>query len=334
MTIPESTPFNVYQLQTYKPKLKVDDFNPQNCEPWIPENIVPNSMFEFVFRLVSDYYHDFHMSGCSIEYIQDFQSLAYGILSCFTINFEVDSRPVSKSAPEIDLLGTWHHTSYGRRWKKYCIPPIVPTVELGHVTVIFAQDMDHARGLCQLHFEEDQGDIPEDPGLNQEKTYIVTSLTSVQLFKVSTRAWKETKVYGLLHPFDDPDPIGVSMFLNAIQSPYYPLTTRLHKIPVELQELILDFVSPLEVGRAYYGAILDIGLPFRWTTSQKIPLKLLSRGRRLQNIHDQYPLQPVVFFNEYLGLVYQQDQHGTAKCKLNRENCCMAPVEVISSLFV
>ena len=62
--------------------------------------------------------------------------------------------------------------------------------------------------------------------------------------------------------------------LNAIHGHGYPLHAPIHDLPIELQEMILDFATDGSgVDRAVYATVLGIGIPFQWKAGI-LPLKL------------------------------------------------------------
>jgi hypothetical protein len=59
------------------------------CSPAAaPRDVVPESLFRLVYRMATDYEHKWRMFGLTVE-SHGLNHLAMGILSCFTLNFEV-----------------------------------------------------------------------------------------------------------------------------------------------------------------------------------------------------------------------------------------------------
>jgi hypothetical protein len=92
-------------------------------------------------------------------------------------------------------------------------------------------------------------------------------------------------------------------------------TTHLHKLPLELQELTLSHITPCDIERAKYAALLDIGIPFAWSVTHEreiVPLRLLNMQHpsRPRQISKTYPKQDITIWEDYLGLSYQPRLDG------------------------
>lgn len=300
MSIPESRPLDIYHLQAYCPPEADPDWKaPEDFPLWEPEIVVPEPLFNLVYHLVSDYYRTFHKEVSNSNGESGFQALALGLLACFTLNFSIE-RTLSDQKP----------TSLGVKssWRKFAMPPVILTVEFEHAVIMFTQNMAQTDKLFQLHYDEECAEALQYGRSVLEKTYIVTSLYQVRFTRRSGQGWKQSRVHSLFHSESSPEQHGVLLMLNAIQQPYYPLLTRLHRLPVELQEEIIISTSWSEIGRAYYGGILNIGLPFKWkkqckSSRQNMPFKLVERSVRRNYYHVESDHQ-VIIFNTYCGLTY------------------------------
>jgi hypothetical protein len=103
--------------------------------------------------------------------------------------------------------------------------------------------------------------------------------------------------------------------LNAIHQETYPAHSPIPDLPLELQEMILDYACPSEThhlfDRAIFAAKLGIGVPFSFQ-SQTLPIRLctLSKEREIDPTDPEYH---VMFWDEYVGMTYQVDRGGTIK---------------------
>ncbi|KAF2715640.1 hypothetical protein K504DRAFT_497516 [Pleomassaria siparia CBS 279.74] len=263
---------------------------PKQLSAWTPPAVVPQRLFDFVYRLVSDYSHSWYSSGLCSDNSRGLQQLGFGILSCFTLNFKAGANP---TRPNYGLV----------RWRTWSSAPIIPTVVLGNTVILFSTILDNAARLAQDHYMEVAFEEPIRPDM----TYVVTSMTHIQLFRKTQTTFSSTPISLFLSDAHPPSPKAFSWLLNAIHGHCYTLTTHIHRLPVELHETILDYVSNCDIDRAMYASLLDIGVPFDWTVlhdKSRTPLRLLKLRNRI-NYKDMHILQYVTFWDNYLGLVYQ-----------------------------
>ena len=268
---------------------------------WTPicPDVVPLQLFDLVYRLVSDYHNSWRTYGYSINSSSGLQKLGFGILSCFTLNFRarIDREHWTqyRSAPS-NLL----------RWRTWPTPPIIPTILLGDTIIILSLDLQNAARLVQDHYMQVDCNHPTEA----DKTYVVTSLHAIQIFMKSETKFVATHILPFLPEHGPPSQHAVVSLLNAIHGPWYPLATRIHKLPVELHDLILSYVTDCDIDRAVYAALLGIGVPFSWTVTcgkEKLPLRLV--GKNNSRFHELLrPQRWLVFFDDYLGLMYQSPE--------------------------
>ena len=327
--IPLLQPVNIYWLPKYTPDLlPLPSYGPSLIDfSWKPPDIIPLQLFNLVYRLVFDYYHNWMNNSWRSTEIS--QQLAFGILSCFTLNFDAKAdvtENVYKLFPLQRNLRTW------RTWAS---PPVIHTINLQGCVIIYTTNIQDAYRLVHDHYLE----VYSIRHPLQSVTYVVTSLLHVQIFKRLSSGFKATFVCPFLSgTFNSKDSISIQArsyqgktairwILNAIHAAHYPLATRLHELPTELQERVLDFASDCEVGRALYGGILGIGVPFSWT-KKGVPLKLLTSAssEHPKPINSSEPEQMVVFWDKYIAMSYQPDDRES-ECKWGWSNCCLPPLE-------
>lgn len=317
--VPDQEKLNVFRMPHYEPLDLPTRIPKQALKPssWVPLDVIPEQLNDLVYRIVSDYHHAFLDSGDNLSSEQGFQRLSLGILSCFTLNFSTQIRePAQFDASTTTLI----HKTYSRdycRWRSWGMPPVVLTVNLGSTVIIFTQRIDNAATLVQDHYLEIMS------GSTSTITYVVCSLFEVQLFLRNDKVFESTIVSMFLYSsHSPPSTTAVRWILNAIHGSYYPLRTRLHGLPVELQEQVLDFVSVCEIDRAYYASILNIGISFDWK-SNKMHLKLLKKSNMNRHINAVHAEQMVIFHDQYVGVAYQPDRRKTGECKWSRKHCCL-----------
>jgi hypothetical protein len=340
-SMPEKCPLRFRQFQHYIPMHLPIHHSKQAaeiCSPAAaPRDTVPNGLFNLVYRLVKDYEHNWRTSGFTIER-DGLHHLAMGILSCFTLNFSVQK--IASLNPHLNPRQACVEPSNLLRWRVWPSPPVVSTVSFGATQVIFTERMDLATMHVNEHFASEvvgdglsgMWDVPYEGPECYKVNYIVTSLKQIQYFtRTSTckvardRPLAHMYVEDPQHNYQDsmtctpiesflngsraPSKTGVRWMLNAIHGHAYPLHTRVHNLPVELQELILDYVYPSPANcmlhRAVFSSQLNIGIPFNFESMNRPIVRCdLVKRRALGRYEPEYH---VWFWDVYVGLTYQVD---------------------------
>lgn len=286
-----------------------------------PRDEVPEVLFDLVYRFASDYESNWRTSGLTVERY-GLHSLAMGILSCFTMNFDMQklSAHLDKRFPYLarseysDLL----------RWRVWPSPQVVSTVSFGETQIIFTERMDLAMSLVHEHFNtvvtaQIFGESKESHKrhrrvrCNSKVCYIVTSIREIQHFtktlntgEVSMTCTPAIAFFDGVHP---PSKTGVRWLLNAIYKQVYPPIHRVQQLPVELQEIILDYALPRRAYhvffRAVFAARLGLGVSFNFQLQGRpIVLRPLG-GAEMRITESEYEL---MFWGRYVGLTYQVEE--------------------------
>lgn len=308
-------PFSLPEVYSIRIE-RFEPYTPADLPPWKPKqlrtswtlpDVIPQQLFDLVYRLVSDYYHSWYGRKFSIESPRGLQQLGFGILSCLTLNFKASSWH-----PDTFNADSWpwetNMSSNLLRWRTWPTPPVVPTIDLGRVVIIFSARLEDAARLVQDHYMQGIGKNTHQPSPFPEIIYVVTTLRAIQVFKKTQTTTEATFAVSFLYDDGTVSPIAVRWLLNAIHGHWYPLTTPIHPLPIEIHELILDHASTCDIDRAVYASLLGIGMPFNWT-SGNIPLKHLEL-LNIRHINGIHPEQRLMFWDEYMGLSYQPDSGG------------------------
>lgn len=64
---------------------------------WTPPDVIPQSLFELVYRLLSDYHPSWLTSNYSTDPENGFQQLGLGILTCLALDFEIKITELTNS---------------------------------------------------------------------------------------------------------------------------------------------------------------------------------------------------------------------------------------------
>ncbi|KAH4612139.1 hypothetical protein HBI73_021320 [Parastagonospora nodorum] len=325
-SIPEKLPIRLRDFRPYIPmQLPVASTNYMSrisSMTAAPRDDVPEVLFDLVYRFASDYESNWRTSGLTIERY-GVHSLAMGILSCFTMKFDMQklSAPPDKQFPYLarsdfsDLL----------RWRVWPSPQVVSTVSFGETQIIFTERMDLAMSLVHEHFNtivtgQIFGESKESHRrhrrvrCNSKIHYIVTSIREIQYFtktlSIGEVSMTCTPAITLFDGVNPPSETGVRWLLSAIYKQVYPPIHRVPQLPVELQEMILDYALPPRAYdsffRAVFAARLGLGVSFNFQSQGRlIVLRPLGGAERMRRTESEYQL---MFCGRYVGLTYQVDE--------------------------
>jgi hypothetical protein len=329
-SMPEKTPIRLRDFKPYVPMplpgLTSKQVFLASSLAAAPRDVVPHALFNLVYRLASDYEHNWRSTGLTTERY-GLHCLAMGILSCFTLN--ISSQEIPCKLLRRRLYCTRPDPSNMLQWRQWPSPQVVPTVSLGKTQIIFTERMDLAVSLVHDHFNDliarQLGHIEDHDfremiqtatrngawWLTNEIHYIVTSVREIQYFTRTFKANEPRMTMTPVIPFFDgtgpPSEMGVRWLLNAIHAETYPLCTRIHKLPVELQEMILNHARPPALyntlDRAFFATRLNLGIPFNFSSSgHPIVLREFSQERSLDKHESEFQ---ILIWGTYVGMTYQ-----------------------------
>jgi hypothetical protein len=300
-----------------------------------PRDVVPDRLYRVVYRLASDYERNWRESGFSIQR-DGLHNLALGLLSCFTLELDV------QQVDRFDIH-TFKHSSRVNphnllRWRTWPSPQVVTTVSLGTTQIIFTERMDSAVSLVHEHFanvvlkdigqfvykrsdyKTPQARLPiirrGYNGFYVKVHYVVTSVKEIQCFTKVHSKHKTTMVCTPIETFfsgtGPPSETGLRWLLNAIYRYTYPVSTQIHRLPIELQEMILNYTFPPLTSnvfsRAIFAAQLDIGMPFHFKQLRHSFRTCDFNEKRAMN--SRQPEYQVRIWGDYVGMSYQLDDES------------------------
>jgi len=325
-SLPWKGPLRLRHFQTYIPA----ELPPQICKQSsmicshaaAPRDVVPKTLYDLVYRMVTDYEHNWRGSGLTVERY-GMHHLAMGILSCFTLNFEVQK--IGWRNTHLHPYLTRVRSSNLLRWRVWPSPQVLTTVSLGATQVIFTERMDLATSMVHEHFATlvlgDLYNLAHELGVEESGNtpfyvkvqYVVTSLREIQCFSKVHSKGESTMTCTPVQDFFDganpPSEVGVRWLLNSIHGHKYPLHTPIHDLPLEIQEMILEYACPSSsynvLDRAIFSAQLDLGLPFNFQ-QQSYPFRSceLSDEREMDPGRSEYQVR---IWGDYVGMTYQLD---------------------------
>ncbi|KAF2470884.1 uncharacterized protein BDR25DRAFT_325222 [Lindgomyces ingoldianus] len=133
-------------------------------------------------------------------------------------------------------------------------------VRVGGTSIVICQHAPHAITLIRKDFGKQ---MPSTPSLvDKDLTYLILLVQGFILYQINSGFKKYTEPKRLLNGMHFPSNEAIDVFLQATQT--NTPTTPLHRLSVELQDIMLDKVSAGLIESARIGCLLDAGLVFRW----------------------------------------------------------------------
>ncbi|KAF2453071.1 hypothetical protein BDY21DRAFT_388296 [Lineolata rhizophorae] len=178
--------------------------------------------------------------------------LAYAIVRIVTLDFTVEEATLSRQGTGgflvwINNLPEWDFASGD-------------IVRVGGTSIVICQHAPHAVTLVRKDFAKQ---IQSTPGSADESlTYLVLSVQELILYRINSELERYTEPKRLFDGTGPPSDEAIELLLQATQTS--APTASLRKLPVELQNAILDKVSAGPIERARVGCLLDAGSVFAW----------------------------------------------------------------------
>lgn len=243
-----------------------------------------------VYRLATAYEHNWRVSGLTIE--QDgLHHLAMGVLSCSILNLEVQKIVSMNLLLNVYLICV--NPKNFVRWRTRPSPHLIMTISLGVDQIIFTERRDLATSMVHEYFasliigglqssryaQSDSGRELTDNSIDGEGRlisfptkvyYVVTSIREIQCFTKLSSKGETTMTCTPMEVFFSgtgaPSEIGLRWLLNSLHGSKCPLHKRIHDLPMEVQEMIINHAYPTLryniFNRAVFTAQTNIGLPF------------------------------------------------------------------------
>jgi hypothetical protein len=320
-SLPEKLPIRLRDFQSYVPMelpTTISRVMSNMCSmDSAPQDVVPEALFSLVYCFASDYEKNWRASGLTIERY-GLHHLAMGILSCFTMNFNVWTFPAGQRQGLSNIARSGLRDLV--RWRVWPCPQVVPTVTFGATQIIFTDRMDLATQLVHEHFN---GVVMDHPYLirhNKHRLchltihYVVTSIQEIQYFtKTLGKGPAQMTCTPAVTFFDGahpPSKTGVRWLLNALYKEVYCHVPPLQNLPVEIQEMIIDYACPRyshnTFDRAIFAAKLGMGVSFNFQKGGR-PIVLCALDENGMMIQADGCVYWLRFWDCYAGLTYQVD---------------------------
>lgn len=135
---------------------------------------------------------------------------------------------------------------------------------------------------------------------NESLTYLILSVREIILYQINAYTERYTKPERLFDGIHPPSDKTIKLLLEATQTK--ASMTPIHRLPVELQHMILNKVSAGPIESARVGCILDAGSVFTWKCGDRS----IEREEGHRNRMPWTPVESHIWFGNYSsGVAYK-----------------------------
>ncbi|KAI1264806.1 hypothetical protein F5Y18DRAFT_388478 [Xylariaceae sp. FL1019] len=246
----------------------------------------------FVSRILADFAFQWRHMLCSRYRDSTFRKFAAAIIQIATLDFNV----VELTEPRYASHGFLVFLHNLPEWDPFK-EPIIPIAGTS-TSIVISRHIPHAIAMIQSHFADAAiyriSRMAE--GLSNEyRSYLILTVKEVFLYRIKSRSQVYTNPEPLFNGQDPPSEGAVQLLLEAIYGNFSK--TRIHQLPIELQDLILDNVSEGPIERARVGCILECGSVFTWRCKNRnIEREIANRNR-----HEDTPVESQIWFGDHSG---------------------------------
>jgi hypothetical protein len=244
----------------------------------------------FVSRILTDFAFQWRHVLCGRYNNFTFRRLANAIVRIAILDFTVEEATLSRQGTGgflvwIDNLPEWGFAS-GH------------IVKVGGTSIVICQHAPHAVTLVRKDFAKQ---ILSTPGSAEKTlTYLILSVRKLILYRINKEVERYTEPKRLFDGMQPPSEEAIELLLQATQTS--ASTAPLHKLPVELQDAILDKVSAGPIESARVGCLLDAGSVFTWKCGNRNIEREVGRRSRTP----WTPVESHIWFGGYpSGVAYK-----------------------------
>ncbi|RMZ70452.1 Fatty acid hydroxylase [Pyrenophora seminiperda CCB06] len=288
--------------------ITISDFKPYELSPTLVKHALPHKYSGwtmrrphidlqhlqrrkiFVSRILADFAFQCRHVLCGHYNNSTFRRLACAIVQIVTHDFSVEEATLSRqgmggSLVSVVDLPKWDFAN-GH------------IVRVGGVSIVICQHTPHAIPLVQDDFGKHI--LSTTASADDTYTYLILTVREVIVYRINSKIARYTKPSRLFNGTDPPSDEAIELLLQATQ--IRPPTAPLRKLPIELQDMILEKISAGPIERARFGCLLDAGSVFTWKCGNRNIER--EEGRRFRT--PWTPVESHIWFGGYpSGIAYK-----------------------------
>jgi hypothetical protein len=206
----------------------------------------------FVSRILADFSFQWRHVLCDRYNNTTFRRLAYAVVSIVTLDFTIEEATLSRQGIGGFLVWIDNLPEWGFAGEQI--------IRVGCTSIVICQHTPHAITLVRNDFRKQTHRTPGSA--EKGHTYLILSVREFILYRINKENERYTEPKQLFDGTNPPSDEAIDLLLQATQTS--ARTIPLHKLPVELQDAILDKVSAGPIESARMGCLLDAGSVFTW----------------------------------------------------------------------
>jgi hypothetical protein len=267
---------------------------------WKPHVVVDDRMRAFVHRLLRDFHHQWrHILRNNYNSVT-LRALSRAIIRLSTLDFEVRENTGGHGPRGVHVwitqLPAWE-------------PFKADMVRVGTVWIVLCQDIQNGLSIAQQHVSSRGTNTTESMSTTisgeSHAHYMILSVKHIMLCHTTDRAsFKHTAPEPLFngdYGTGSPSDLALDYLIWATASARLSIFTAIQFLPIEIQDMILNYSSIGTVGAAKLGCMLGLGSPFLWKHG---PLKITLEERYVTR-PTGYKVESQVWFDEHeSGIFY------------------------------
>ena len=285
------------------PELNPSAF-PLSC--WNPKFPVSERKLAFIKRIFSDFNFQWRHVLRNTYADTTFGKLASAILHIAVLDFNV-AEVTGRVDLHVNGRGPYIRNVQLPSWK-----PCEKHIILGRTIVILDQDLENALALTKQHMREELESMRTGPKKSEDRPniYLLLSVRHVILCRVDRCGnLSYCAPMPFLNGVDTLNSAATTLILQALTFAFPPAPhTKIHDLPIEIQDRILEGVSEGPIEAARLGCVLGLGSPFTWMRSKDLSRRQgpIERHMCFTSRHDASPVESGIYFGKtFSGVAYK-----------------------------
>ncbi|KAI3338038.1 hypothetical protein F4824DRAFT_96901 [Ustulina deusta] len=249
----------------------------------------------FVGRVLNDFAFQWRHILCGRYNNSTFRKFACAIIRIATLDFNVVEATTSRQGSGGFLV--WLHNL--PEWD----PLKGDVVPVSRISIVVSRHITHAIAIARKHFAKTTPSAPSQIAStlsDKYQTYLILTVREVILYRIKNDSEIYTKPERLFDGYEPPSEEALQLLLEATYGRFTGTLT--HRLPIELQDRILDNVSAGPIERARVGCILECGSIFAW----KCGGRNIEREEGCRNRTQSTPVESHIWFGDHpSGVAYK-----------------------------
>jgi hypothetical protein len=243
-----------------------------------------------VSKILADFAFQWRHVLCGRYNNFTFRRLAYAIIRIVTLDFTVKEATLPRPGSSGYLIWIYNLPEWGFASEHI--------VRVGRTPILICQHTPHAVTLAREDFAKQ---VQSTTGLvDKSVTYLILSVRELIMYRINSENERYIEPERLFDGTYPPSDEAIDLLLQATQTS--APTTPLQKLPVELQDAILEKVSAGPIESARIGCLLNAGSVFSWRHGNQIIKR--EEGRPFRT--PWTPVESHIWFGGYhSGIAYK-----------------------------